>query len=456
MSYQELYEQIAHAMRILKNIGIKKGDRIGIDFYKSPASIIHILASMAVGAIAVPIDPLAPTERAKALFEAIDCKECFYEGEMILPDRNKSPIRTGNLDSNDPALVLMTSGSTGTPKGIVLSHENISTFVDWAFRTFNLGPSDRFVSIAPFHFDLSMLDVYAGLLSGGTIYLPTEQESAFPGSMAKIFESHKPTILYAVPSILQIFQRFRMFDKIDFSQLRRLLFAGEVFPIESLRQLQASLPETRMANLFGPTETNVFCWHEVTESPDDLEQLPIGIACDHARIKILDEAGEEVYLGETGEICVMGPTVMLGYFKDKKIEPPKCHGNYFRTGDYGYFDGQELLQFSGRRDDIAKIRGIRFSLKEVEAIALSEGSLRQAVAVIADKSSLKARVILHVIPETGQRFDTQKIQSHMVKFLPKQACPADIIDHIEFPYTSNGKIDRMALLESNPKGHNSP
>jgi len=233
-----------------------------------------LLAGMALGCVVIPIDPLAPSGRVQSIFDEIKPKLTL--NEVNTEKAESSPLWDGSLPENTEtaALILMTSGSTGTPKGIVLSHKNISAFVDWAAEIFSFSHQDRWVSIAPMHFDLSMLDIYAGLSAGGHVYLPSEKEIAFAGSMAKIFETHKPTILYAVPSMLQIFQRFAVFRKTEFPQLRWLLFAGEVYPIEALKDLMNDLPDARFSNLFGPTETNVITWHEVTSiKPDWQDRL---------------------------------------------------------------------------------------------------------------------------------------------------------------------------------------
>lgn len=448
VSHKSLKTKILQRMNWLSKQGMSGGDRLVLHLPKSPLSVECLLAGMALGCVVTPIDPKAPKGRVNATLKEV--LPVLILNVDNTPEQLDSDIWQGELpsDKKAPALILMTSGSTGTPKGIILSHENISTFVNWSLRTFGLGPEDRFVSIAPFHFDLSMLDVYAGLLAGGTVYLPTEKEIAFPGSMSKIFDTYKPTILYAVPSMLQIFQRFRLFEKIDFSDLRWLLFAGEVFPMDALRKLRASLPDPRMANLFGPTETNVFCWHEVADIPDQMAQLPIGQACDYAQIRIFDDQGRALESGETGEIGVLGPSVMLGYLEKGEIRSPIQYGDYFRTGDFGHMDEQGLLHFAGRQDDMAKIRGIRFRLKEIEALALAEGLCSQAVAILHDKNSLNAHVILHVVTSTKIDFNTEQLKSYLADRLPHQACPLAIYQHIEFPYTSNGKIDRLALSKA--------
>ena len=451
LTHNDLKRRIRIRVAGLKAKGLNPGDFLALHLPKGALSVECLLAGLAAGCVVIPIDPLAPSGRVKAILHEMSPMLTLTQDNTDI-EKTIEPW-DGPLAQNikNSALILMTSGSTGTPKGITLSHENMLTFIDWTIRTFDISPTDRLVSIAPFHFDLSMLDIYAALLSGGTIYLPTEQEIAFPGSMAQIFKSHRPTLLYAVPSLLQIFQRFRLFEKIDFADLRWLLFAGEVFPIEALRKLKSNLTHTRLANLFGPTETNVFCWHEVKDLGGDIDALPIGQACDHSKIRILGEDGRAVKDGDAGEICVSGPTVMKGYWKDKKIVPPQMHDGFFRTGDFGYFN-EGLLHYAGRRDDMAKIRGIRFSLKEVEALTLSEGSIDQAVAIIDRKGSLDAKVILHVVVKNGQEFSPGALKIHLENVLPKQAVPAAIIEYLEFPYTSNGKIDRLSLKQFGLKG----
>jgi non-ribosomal peptide synthetase component F len=157
----------------------------------------------------------------------------------------------------DLAYILYTSGSTGKPKGVMLSHDNAVSFVDWCSEVFTPSASDRFSSHAPFHFDLSILDIHVALKHGATLVLVAEERGKDPTHLADLIEHEGITIWYSAPSILSLLAQFGGLAGRRFPGLRLVLFAGEVFPVKHLRSLCQLVPGPRYFNLYGPTETNV-------------------------------------------------------------------------------------------------------------------------------------------------------------------------------------------------------
>ena len=208
----------------------------------------------------------------------------------------------------DLAYILYTSGSTGKPKGVMLSHENGVSFVDWCSEVFDPGPDDRFSSHAPFHFDLSILDIHVSLKHGATLVLVGEDIGKDPERLAALIAEQRISIWYSAPSILALLAQYGKLEGRDYSALRLVLFAGEVFAAKHLRSLTRQWPGRRYFNLYGPTETNVCTFYEVpTPIPDEcVTPPPIGRVCSHLRGKVVDPEGREVPAARKGSCASAG------------------------------------------------------------------------------------------------------------------------------------------------------
>ncbi|NNE57675.1 MAG: AMP-binding protein [Hellea sp.] len=461
-NYQQLSGRVNARMQWLRTYDLQAGDRIGLFMRKGPTTVEIILAGLAHGLIIIPIDSNSPAKRVQSILEkttpsllvleekslavlehipegliqhiaTVDAFQCELEQGPNTPTISK-------ISASSPALILMTSGTTGLPKGITISHENIGVFVNWALKEFNLSSSDNFVSIAPFHFDLSMLDLYGALSLGACLYLPSDSELSLPGEFAKVIERNQISVLYTVPSFLSLLTRFRVFESDLSKPLKTILFAGEVYPTEQLNQLIKQRPDIQYANLFGPTESNVFASYKVTET-SFTDPVPIGQPCNHADVRILDIKGRVAGTDEVGELWVRGPTIMLGYWG----EPPLNPREYFATGDHAFRDAAGLIHFSGRRDHLVKIRGHRISLLDIENIASKLTGINQAAACLIHRNGTRQHLCLDVSIDDRSGIDQKSLSAHMAAYFPKVMQPTNYKIHGQLPYTLNGKIDRQKL-----------
>src|SRR5438128_5400894 len=331
ITYRELESrsnQLAHA---LIESGVIPGDRIGIYLHKSPAAIVSIFGVLKTGACYVPVDANAPERRlmeiarqcgfrvlitncalseklGSAFNEEWPMAAIFFVDRLpdvaparpafsfsdSLPSQSVAPPSVKVID-HDLAYILFTSGSTGTPKGVMLSHLNALTFVNWGVETFGITAQDRLSNHAPFNFDLSVFDIFAAIKVGAAVSLVPEGLSTFPVELSSFIQNQGITVWYSVPMVLTMLLTHGKLHERDLSRLRLVLFAGEVFPIKHLRNLRRMLPEPRMANLYGPTETNVCTWYEVGQIPaNQTTPIPIGKACANMAVIAIDEAGTRV------------------------------------------------------------------------------------------------------------------------------------------------------------------
>ncbi len=483
--YDELARLSDRLRDRLREMRIGPSDRVGICMRKSVDAVASIFGIMKAGAAYVPADPTAPTSRNAFIFHNCGVKVLIVEArlaealnlefsqlgfapEMIVIDGAGAGIpltkALDRLDAVSPApsvpsavsdpwqlaYILYTSGSTGRPKGVMLSHGNAACFVDWCSDVFQPSERDRFSSHAPFHFDLSILDIYLSLKHGATLVLVEEQLGKEPGRLAPWIADKKLTVWYSAPSILSLLAQFGKLEQHDYSSLRFVLFAGEVFPIKYLKLLKSLWPHPRYFNLYGPTETNVCTFYEVPRLVPDsqTEPVPIGKACPHCEPLVVNEAGTEVARGAEGELCIAGPSVLEGYWN-----LPENTGKafllgrdtrWYRTGDIVAELPDGNYKFLGRRDRMIKKRGYRIELGEIEVALYRYPAIKEA-AVLAFPDDDGVPIKAFISTRNGSKLSIIELKRFCSENLPLYMVP-DLFCSLEsLPKTSTDKIDYQKL-----------
>ena len=472
----------------LYDLGVRQGDRVGIYLHKSIDSLVTIMGILKTGAAYVPVDPGAPPSRNAYIFSDCQVKALVIEQgfvkdltaewnatghtsqllilnqtgggkylkEMLV--QTQSPEQASPRGSfvpslDDLAYILYTSGSTGKPKGVMLTNRAAISFVDWCSESFEPHSDDRFSSHAPFHFDLSILDIYVPIKHVSSLVLISEELGKDPTRLATVIAESKITIWYSAPSILGFLAQYGKLEQHDYSNLRTILFAGEVFPVKHLRTLKKLLPNPRYFNLYGPTETNVCTFYEIPLIvPDDRAQpYPIGIACSNYRIRVLDELGNEVLPGSEGELCANGWGMMIGYWN-----LPERTANAFlvdSAGDKWYKTGDIVIEgadgnyiYVARRDRMVKKRGYRIELGEIEAGLYRHPAIKEA-AVVAMQNDEGVKIRAFVSHHTDNRPSIIELKQFCSQNLPAYMVP-DLFSFLDFlPKTSTDKIDYQKLKE---------
>ena len=357
--------------------------------------------------------------------------------------------------ADDVAYILFTSGSTGVPKGVTLTHENATSFVDWCSGEFQPTEVDRFGSHAPFHFDLSVLDIYLSVKHGAALYLVSEGLGQSPKPLAQFIVDQQLTVWYSTPSILSLLTQFGGLDGMARNALRLFLFAGEVFPVKHLRRLTQLWPHAAYFNLFGPTETNVctFAPIPLPISEERREPFPIGHACPYCEALVLDdEDGREVRRGEEGLLYIAGSSVFRDYWGrpdlTARVFVARYGKRWYNTGDVVRQDAQDGYLYLGRRDRMVKRRGYRIELGEVErGLHLSE-RVREAATIAVPDPDAGVRIVAFLTLQPGAKGSAIEMKQHCAKALPSSMIP-DVFMFVEaLPRTSTDKIDYQGLART--------
>jgi acyl-coenzyme A synthetase/AMP-(fatty) acid ligase len=308
---------------------------------------------------------------------------------------------------------------------------------------------------APLHFDLSVFDLYLAALGHATLVLVPEEEAYMAASLCRLIEEERITVWYSVPSALMMLTRIQP-DPASMRSLRAVVFAGEVYPTGHLRELRRLVPSAELWNLYGPTETNVCTYYRVQDPPVDDRTIPIGRACENTEVFAINEGGAVAGVGEEGELCVRGPTVMKGYWDrpDRTQEvliadprPSSLRDPVYRTGDIVRLREDGDYDFLGRRDHQIKSRGYRIELGEIEAALNAHPSVLVGVAVAVPHDEWGNAVVAFVTPRDGVVLSENDLRRHMASRLPRYMMPARLEITDELPRTSTGKIDRQRLTQ---------
>ena len=369
---------------------------------------------------------------------------------LVVADDAPSPLPPPR-DGDDLAYILFTSGSTGQPKGVMLSHANAFTFLNWCSGA--LGPwheADRFASHAPFHFDLSIFDLFAACGAAATVVLVGETLGKDPAALGDWISAKRITVWYSAPTILSLLAQHGRIDRPLGAPPRLVLFAGEVFPIAALRRLRSLWPDAKMWNLYGPTETNVCTAFPIpaTIPANRTEPFPIGSVCPPLCARVVDEQGRDVPAGSLGELIIGGPGVMRGYFGQPALTAAAFLDagatRWYRTGDLVRDDGAGCFQFHGRRDRMVKKRGYRIELGEIEsALYRHHGVDRAGVVAQADQVGISIAAFVALKPD--QKKSIIAMKRHCMGYLPPYMIPDTFTFLDDLPRTSTDKVDYQRL-----------
>jgi amino acid adenylation domain-containing protein len=361
-----------------------------------------------------------------------------------------TPRRSEPREDTDISYIIFTSGSTGAPKGISHTHQTALAYVRMSAALYGVTAEDRLSNHSPLHFDMSTFDMFTGAYAGATTVIIPEPHMKLPASLAKLISDEALTIWYSVPSaIIQLVERGVLEDH-DIASLRWVIFGGEPMLPNRLKEFTAHAPNATYSNNYGPAETNQCMVRNFAPNElDGTSPIPIGQACEHATLLILDN-GEPA---ETGELYVASTAQMQGYWNDPVRNGAVFHDltsadgkrrRFYATGDIVRPDASGDLHFVGRVDRQVKLRGFRIELDEVELTLAKHASLSEVAAVLPKGAP-------HLVAFATLRPGAETTEADLLGFaraaLPPYAVPGRIEILPSFPRTGTGKIDRKTLAK---------
>lgn len=431
---------------------------VGIVMSHRLEMIASILAVLKCGARYVPAEPDFPTGRIQYMMQEAGVDFVLTENVFAnklgsFPTRltdceicglETSAERQDELSPDLPAYVLYTSGTTGRPKGVCVTNRNVCHYVRAFENEFHPSVGDVMLQYSVCSFDIFVEEVFTSLLNGAALAIPSDEDKENIRSLMKFVERHHITMISGFPYLLAEMNHMPQIP----SSLRLLISGGDVLRGVYVDRL---LAQADVYNTYGPSETTVCASYYHCNTGTVLEDgtYPIGKSVKGAEIRILDAYGNELPVGEIGEICIFGNGISNGYIGDheeenRAFEKLQNGGIMYRSGDLGYLLPGGDIAFLHRKDTQIMIYGKRVEVMEVEARLYQCRGVEQAVVrAFTDEGGL-SYMTAYIVPSTDG-VKVSQIRKELSENLAAFMIPEFIIKMQHIPLNVNGKPDIGSL-----------
>jgi D-alanine--poly(phosphoribitol) ligase subunit 1 len=469
LSYAELYDRVSAVASGLAALGVAPEDRVALLLPNSAAFVVVALACLWVGAVFVPLSTEDPPERVHRLVEnchpellvvpaphhrptvslLAEVKERAVDVETLLGSARSAPSMTEGADHD--AYMIYTSGTTGEPKGVRIPERAFRSAAVAIADKMGLGPTTRSLCVSSFHFDGSYGTVFPTLVAGGSLVIPNRAELVFLRRFFSVVLEEAVTHTGFSPSYLRLLLSAPQFSRLTTSALKTLGLGGEECDAGDVARLWEFLPDLRVFNRYGPTETTIEATtYEISCNDVASGRVPIGEPHGGLSFYLLGE-GEEL-LGspyETGELYIGGDQLMRGYWADEDLTAEVMRDDVipgetvYKTGDLVWRDEAGRYFYAGRTDDVVKRSGVRISLNEVARALRGIDKVSAAACLLTDQDG-RAAITAYV--EAPEEVTPPALFEAVSARLPTSMLPDEIFVLPSLPLTSTGKVDRDRLL----------
>ncbi|MGI2329408.1 fatty acid--CoA ligase family protein [Planococcus sp. YIM B11945] len=485
-SYAEFEGTVAKFANALESLGVRKGDHVAFLLGNTPHFLISLYATMRIGATAVPINPIyAPDEIAyisnnsdakvvialdallplvekahmalPAVASYVICETDPATAEKLaqLPEAVKGKVhpfsellaksstahQTVSVETDDTAVILYTSGTTGKPKGAMLTHGNLYSNARDVGEYLKMSESDRIIATLPvFHVFALTVVVNAPLLQGATVILLPRFT---PKDVFDAITAHKATVFAGVPTMYNFMNQFPEATTEDFESIRIAVSGGSAMPVALLHSFEEKF-NVKISEGYGLSEASpVTCFN-----PIDRERKAgsIGTSIVNVENKVVDELGDEVAVGEVGELAVRGPNVMKGYYKMPEETNATIRDGWLYTGDLARVDEEGYFYIVDRKKDLIIVGGYNVYPREVEEVLFAHPGVLEAAVVGLPDSNFGEAVHAYVVLKDSSLTEAD-IEAYCAKHLAKYKVPKHYEILAELPKNTTGKILRRSLKD---------
>jgi amino acid adenylation domain-containing protein len=469
ISYDELNcraNQLAHH---LLTLGVGPDVPVGVYLERTPEMVVAVLAVLKAGGAYLPLDPAYPQKRIRFMLEdaaapVVITSEDLLDhlpagaGHIVCMERDqvifeRQPVNNPANRTNPDHLanIIYTSGSTGVPKGVEVRHRGVTRLVfgnDYA----HFGSDEVFLQMAPMSFDASTFELWGALLHGGACVIYPERVPS-TAMLAEVLSRHGVTTLWLTASLFNA-----VIDEASdiLTGVRQLLTGGEALSVAHVKKALDLLPNTRLVNGYGPTESTTFacCYAIPRPMGPNLSSVPIGRPIGNTRVYLLNAGMEPVPVGVAGELYIGGDGLARGYLNRPELTAERFvpdpfssepGARLYRTGDLARYLPDGNIEFLSRIDEQIKIRGFRIEPGEIEAVLIQHAAVREVVVLARKDKPGDIRLVAYIVSELEQTSSVGELRGYLKQKLPDYMVPSAFVLLDVLPLTPNGKIDRRAL-----------
>lgn len=468
VTYAELNRQACLIGHGLVAEGVQPGEVVAIHAASRSRAIASMIAVLRSGCAYLPLDPVYPTERLNYMVDNANTRIVISDNDDFIPSSAKrldlrqldwtakaTPVKSLKINPASDAYIIYTSGSTGRPKGVRMNHGTLNNLIRWQNAHYSEGECFRTLQFSSLSFDVSFQEIFATFAQGGCLFLIHNQtKQDFRALLTFIDQQKIERIFLPYIALLQLLQwanRLHLYPQ----SLREVITAGEQLVVsDELKKAFAAIPEARLSNQYGPSESHVVTEYILPEDISLWETIPpIGTPIDQAEILLLDEQLQVVAEGDAGELFIAGPVLANGYINNPE-ETAKRFVNLqlagktisaYRTGDIASRREDGNIIYKGRIDSQVKISGYRVELSEVEA-KLLDTHLLDEVAVAVREVRGNKHLVAFVVSQK-ENFSVDQLKSQLEVDLPHYMQPGEYHRLPALLKTPTGKIDRKTMLE---------
>jgi fatty-acyl-CoA synthase len=502
-SWTEFLQEVDTLAAGLLELGIQKGDRVGIWSPNRVEWLMTQFATARIGAVLVNINPayrLAELEYAlnkvgcKAIISAEKFKSSMYlqmlqelapelatatpgdlhaarlpdlrivirmcdadtpgmltfsdviERGRIAYDPAKLDVIGATLDANDPINIQFTSGTTGNPKGATLTHRNVVNNARYIAMAMRLTEQDSLCIPVPLYHCFGMvLAVLACVSVGAAMVFPGE---AFePGATLAAVAEEKCTALHGVPTMFIAELDHPDFATFDLSRLRTGIMAGSPCPIETMKRVVSQMHLAEITIAYGMTETSPVSFQSSTTDPLDKRTTTVGRIQPHLEVKVVDALGNIVPVGETGELCTRGYSVMKGYWGDEAKTRESVVDGWMHTGDLATIDAEGYCNIVGRLKDMLIRGGENIYPREIEEFLFRHPKIQSAQVFGVPDAKYGEEVCAWIVLRAGENLTAEEVQEFCRGQIAHYKIPKYIRFVDELPMTVTGKVQKFVMRE---------
>ena len=486
LTYSELDARVNQLAGLLRMRGVSCGERVALFLDNGTELVVSVLATLRIGAVFMPVNALTKYDkltfmlndaRASALITHAalsgiwrhalaansTIRTCVVVDADEMPDKDAAPERclpyppskqivpdtevdAQSIDQ-DLAAIIYTSGSTGNPKGVMLTHLNMVSAARSVSSYLNLSQNDIILCALPLAFDYGLYQLLMSMKVGATLVL--ERSFTFPIKVLERMAEESVTVFPGVPTMFSLLMNLNGLKTFDLSSLRMITNTAAALSEEHIRRLRALFPQATLFSMYGLTE----CKRVTYLPPDQLDIRPtsVGRGMPNEEVWLVNDAGERLPNGSTGELVIRGSNVMRGYWENpvetgKRLKPGPNEGEMvLYSGDLFRTDSEGWLYFVARRDDIIKSRGEKVSPREVENAIYSLEGVLDAVVVGVQDALLGEAIKAFIVLKSGYTLSERDVIRHCLGRLENFMAPKFVEFVSQLPTTDTGKIKRTGL-----------